>query len=691
MKKIYTFLTVIAILAFSHGKMNAQCISPNSFAGTTANSNGTVTATTCAFAGEYSPITFTLAGNYVFNSTGGAGNFITITNSLNVVIGSGYAPLGVTIPSTGVFRCHVSLNPACGTENVCRTITVVGTNFCNSGGQFGSGTINANGTTVLTTCAYGGEFSVATFTSTGVFTITSTGGAGNYITLKNVAGNVVYAQGLSPIVYTISATGVYHIHLATSGPPTCGTDSQCHTISVTGPPLPPVCSGAPAAASVVATSTSICAASNSSLSLSTTYTVPGITYQWSSAALLAGPYTAIPGATLSTYAATSLTTTTFYRAVITCSAGPVSTTATAVQVSVTPIPTITVNSGAICSGSSFTMVPSGAASYTFQGGSAIKNPTVATNYTVVGSTNGCISNIATSTITVNPNPTVSVTGGTICSGSSFTLNPTGASSYSYSPSGPVVTPSANASYTITGTTAGCPSAPVVASLTVNATPTVVVAGVAICTGGSFTLNPTGATSYSYSTGPVVTPTANASYTVTGTTAGCSGNAVASVTVNSNPTVTAVSSLSLICNGQTASLTASGASTYSWNTSATTSVVAVSPSVTTSYTVTGTDANLCSNSAVITQSVSACTGLNNTVASSIGVVVYPNPNNGLFTIELNNGSVKTIEVMDLTGRIVLANTTSNNKVDFNISTLANGVYYVRVQANNSVEVIKIVKQ
>jgi len=48
-------------------------------------------------------------------------------------------------------------------------------------------------------------------------------------------------------------------------------------------------------------------------------------------------------------------------------------------------------------------------------------------------------------------------------------------------------------------------------------------------------------------------------------------------------------------------------------------------------------------------------------------------------------------MDLTGRIVLANTTSNHKVDFNISTLANGVYYVRVQSNNSVEVIKIVKQ
>ncbi len=72
-------------------------------------------------------------------------------------------------------------------------------------------------------------------------------------------------------------------------------------------------------------------------------------------------------------------------------------------------------------------------------------------------------------------------------------------------------------------------------------------------------------------------------------------------------------------------------------------------------------------------------------------VYPNPNTGLFTIELNNGSVKNIQVMDLTGRIILSNTTSNDTIDFNINSLANGVYYVKIQSNNTVEVVKIVKQ
>jgi hypothetical protein len=247
---------------------------------------------------------------------------------------------------------------------------------------------------------------------------------------------------------------------------------------------------------------------------------------------------------------------------------------------------------------------------------------------------------------------------------------------------------------------GCVSAsrtPVLVA--VNASPTLAISGsTSVCAGGTVNLTASGATTYTWNTTATtasisVTPTTNTTYTALGTSSvtGCVGSAIKSVSVNPLPSVSASSTSSLICAGQTVSLTASGASTYSWNTSATTSVVAVSPSVTTSYTVTGTNTNSCSASVVITQSVSACTGLNNNVASTIGTVVYPNPNTGLFIIELNNGSVKTIEVMDLTGRVVLLNTSSNDKMDFNISNLSNGIYYVRVQSNNAVEVIKIVKQ
>ena len=66
-------------------------------------------------------------------------------------------------------------------------------------------------------------------------------------------------------------------------------------------------------------------------------------------------------------------------------------------------PTITVNSGVICAGQSFTINPTGANTYTIQGGSAVVSPSINTTYTVIGtSTAGCVSQaFATSSLTVN--------------------------------------------------------------------------------------------------------------------------------------------------------------------------------------------------------------------------------------------------------------------------------------------------
>lgn len=208
------------------------------------------------------------------------------------------------------------------------------------------------------------------------------------------------------------------------------------------------------------------------------------------------------------------------------------------------------------------------------------------------------------------------------------------------------------------------------------------------------MNPSGASTYTFSSGSaVVSPTANSTYSITGTSSlGCvsASSAISSVSVNTTPTVNATSSASIICNGSSATLTANGASTYSWNTTATTSGIAVSPTVTTSYTVTGTTNN-CSNTFVFSQAVSPCTGIDSKATTVNGILVFPNPNMGEFTIELNNGSLKNIDLMDLTGRVIISKTSSNDKVDFNINTLANGIYYVRIQSNNTVEVIKIIKQ
>lgn len=76
-----------------------------------------------------------------------------------------------------------------------------------------------------------------------------------------------------------------------------------------------------------------------------------------------------------------------------------------------------------------------------------------------------------------------------------------------------------------------------------------------------------------------------------------------IAISQAPTVTAVANTNTICSGSSAVLTASGASTYTWNTSASTSTLAVSPTVNTSYTVTGENAPGCGSSAVVSVTVS----------------------------------------------------------------------------------------
>ncbi|MBL7937111.1 MAG: LamG domain-containing protein, partial [Bacteroidia bacterium] len=124
---------------------------------------------------------------------------------------------------------------------------------------------------------------------------------------------------------------------------------------------------------------------------------------------------------------------------------------TTVTVTATPAPTISVNSGAICSGQSFTLSPSGADTYTISGGNSIVSPTADATYSVTGTdVNGCVStSAAIASVTVNALPSISVNSGAICSGQSFTLSPSGADTYTISGGNSIVSPTADATYSVT--------------------------------------------------------------------------------------------------------------------------------------------------------------------------------------------------------------------------------------------------
>lgn len=357
----------------------------------------------------------------------------------------------------------------------------------------------------------------------------------------------------------------------------------------------------------------------------------------------------------------------------------------------------------LCSGETSTLTASGSASYTWNPGN-VNSPTVAvtpgstTVYSLTASVPACTiipTSSVSITLSVNTTPTLTVNSGSICSGNSFTINPSGASTYTIQGGSSVVSPTSNTTYTVIGTASnGCVSNTVSSSVTVNAIPTITVNSGTICSGSTFTISPSGASSYTFQGGSaVVSPTTSSTYSVIGaSSAGCVGaSETSSVTVNSNPTVTAVTTeTNYICTGQTATLTASGANTYTWNTTSTSSVIAISPTITTSYSVTGTDGNGCTNSAVVTQSVSTCTNIQSIDGNSNPMLtVFPNPSNGLFNIEAT--ATLEIELFDALGKSVLKRTIEAGVFSLNLSDQSKGIYFLKTLLNGQVKIIQLIKQ
>lgn len=318
------------------------------------------------------------------------------------------------------------------------------------------------------------------------------------------------------------------------------------------------------------------------------------------------------------------------------------------------------------------------------------NGTLLTFSLTGGSSNWVLPGAVSASVTPFVAPSISVNSGTICVNQSFTLNPTGATTYTIEGGSATVNPLSNSTYTVVGITNGCLSNVVTSSVTVNTLPTITVNSGAICVGQSFTIIPSGANTYTYSNGSdVVTPIAQTDYTVTGTDAnGCENMAVSTVTVNILPTLTATTSNTLLCTGETATLTVSGANTYTWSTNETTMDIAVSPTTQTTYTVMGTDANGCENTTTIMQDVSLCTGINETNNAN-AFSLYPNPNNGLFAIELT--TTTKVEIINLVGQIVKATTLEVGKHNIDIQNEASGIYLVKVTTDNYQQFVKIIKK
>ncbi len=441
----------------------------------------------------------------------------------------------------------------------------------------------------------------------------------------------------------LNAGGTYLLRLRATNP--CGpSDSFLQIIVPQGPTTPPVITSSPFYCSVDNITLSAGAVTGATTYLWTITGVaptpdPVITVNRTSLSI--GPFKLPAGTYLATLRASN-------------ACGFIDGTKT-IEVRSTPEPTIgTPFLTFLCQGQSVNL-SAGTSGGTFQwfldgiavspGGTlsqlAVTNSGVAVNtnrsYTLQQTINGCAATSAAQVITLRVNPAVSITtsptqfcpGVAISAPFTSTVTPAGSYTFSWFKDNAAIT-GANAS-TFTAPAVGayklkaddgfCPveSSPVNISLfTVNPI-TASASKSPLCIGESTNLSAAGTGTFTFTwsgsglsatTGsPVIaTPTATGSlsYSLTARDANnCEQQKTVSVTVNAKPTVTLSGSKSEIClDGVSSStLTAGGTATsYTWSPatglSATTgaSVIAKPTLASTTYTVTGTDGNGCTNTA-----------------------------------------------------------------------------------------------
>lgn len=160
-----------------------------------------------------------------------------------------------------------------------------------------------------------------------------------------------------------------------------------------------------------------------------------------------------------------------------------------------------------------------------------------------------------------------------------------------------------------------------------------------------------------------------------------------ITVSSDVTITA---------GSSTTLSASGGVTYSWSPAtglddATSANPIASPTTTTTYTVTVSDAEGCSSMDSVTVTVLGQIGVENKNETVFNV--YPNPTNSITAISGNIEDITGIEVYSVSGQVVQnwSQTSKEGQIFIDLSELERGTYMIHVHHAAGNEIIQIIKQ
>ncbi len=187
----------------------------------------------------------------------------------------------------------------------------------------------------------------------------------------------------------------------------------------------------------------------------------------------------------------------------------------------------------------------------------------------------------------------------------------------------------------------------------------------------------------------VSPAESTTYTVTGTSLGCSSTVDVVVTVNDLPEVDLGSDI-LLPIGLDTTLDATGVGlTYSWSTGATTPTVVINSAGL--YTVTVTNEFGCSASDTIV--VTLLTSVSNP-DDLFTITTSPNPARDGIAIICLGGAINTLQLMDVQGKVLSSEQVmipDGVPYRMNVSRLPSGIYFIRMIGVGNTETISFVKE
>ena len=142
---------------------------------------------------------------------------------------------------------------------------------------------------------------------------------------------------------------------------------------------------------------------------------------------------------------------------------------------------------------------------------------------------------------------------------------------------------------------------------------------------------------------------------------------------------------LVSLGGETTLTATGAYSYLWSTGETTASITVSPTAeSTTYTVIGVSVDGCTSTAEIT--VYTFDGI---LENNFSMSIYPNPVKNVVTVEAED--ILNIRLVDMLGQTLYDSNEEGDAAQVDMSSFADGVYFMQVKTVNGIATQKVVKK